>query len=58
MGRLGHISIGYFSLPQARNWIKTNAPNAVIEVYGKHMMFHEHAEQFNSRIDQYMSALH
>jgi non-heme chloroperoxidase len=44
--------------PVARDWIKTNAPNAAVEAYGKHMMFHDHAEQFNARIDQYLSALH
>jgi len=38
----------------AKNWIANNTPNADVFVLGKHMMFWQHPQQFNQRLDEFL----
>ncbi|EIP84725.1 halide peroxidase [Burkholderia humptydooensis MSMB43] len=38
--------------------MQTNAPRANLHVLGKHMMFWEHADQFNQFLDQFLAQFH
>lgn len=38
----------------AKAWLTSNAPNAQVEVVGKHMMFWEHADKFNSILENFL----
>ncbi|ALX43180.1 hypothetical protein AQ610_12745 [Burkholderia humptydooensis] len=42
----------------ASTWVQTNAPRANLHVLGKHMMFWEHADQFNQFLDQFLAQFH
>ena len=38
----------------ARAWAAKNAPSAEVKALGRHLMFWEHAKEFNSILDTYL----
>ena len=38
----------------ANAWLASNAPHANVEIVGKHMMFWEHADKFNSIVENFL----
>ncbi len=41
----------------ATKWAEKNTPAAKVVSFGKHMMFWEHADRFNSVLDEYLSSI-
>lgn len=42
---------------RAKRWLQTNAPDAKINVMGKHMMFWEHPDEFNQLLDEFLNGI-